>query len=153
MGEVRDGAAWDAVKATNTGHEGTLLTVHAEDVDGVLTRLAQLCSEAPETLNLPEKTLRQLIASAFQVAVFLERRRLTDGSFKRSVAAINEHNGLVTDGNIHRQPMFTMQQGVLAWTKLWPHERIKRRLFDAGFHDVDIESALTGRAKLWQEDR
>ncbi len=153
MGEVRDGAAWDAVKATNTGHEGTLLTVHAEDVDGVLTRLAQLCNEAPETNNLPEKTLRQLIASAFQVAVFLERRRQPDGSFRRYVAAINEHNGLVTDGNIQRQPMFAMQNGNLAWTKLWPHERIKRRLFDAGFQDGDVETALTGRARLWQEDR
>lgn len=153
MGEVRDGAAWDAVKATNTGHEGTLLTIHAEDVDGVLTRLSQLCSEAPETLNLPEKTLRQLIASAFQVAVFLERRREPDGSFRRYVAAINEHNGLVTDGNIHRQPMFTMQSGVLTWTKLWPHERIKRRITDAGFSNVEIEAALTGRARLWQEAR
>jgi Flp pilus assembly CpaF family ATPase len=153
MGEVRDGAAWDAVKATNTGHEGTLLTIHAEDVDGVLTRLAQLCSEAPETFNLPERTLRQLIASAFQVAVFLERRRQPDGSFRRFVTAINEHNGLVTEGNIQRQPMFAMQNGVLIWTKLWPHERIKRRMADASFNDSDIESALTGRVRLWQEDR
>jgi hypothetical protein len=46
-----------------------------------------------------------------------------------------------------------MQNGMLTWTKLWPHERIKRRMRDAGFSDSDIEAALTGRVKLWQEDR
>ena len=56
-------------------------------------------------------------------------------------------------GNIQRQPMCTMQDSSLTWTKLWPHERIKRRLTDAGFSDRDIEAALTGRARLWQEDR
>ena len=47
LGEVRDAAAWDAVKACNTGHDGTLLSVHAEDAPSVLVRLTQLCGEAP----------------------------------------------------------------------------------------------------------
>ena len=78
LGEVRDAAAWDAVKACNTGHEGTLLSLHAEDAPGVLVRLTQLCSEAPETSNIPAQMLREIIAAAFQCVVFMERRRLAN---------------------------------------------------------------------------
>lgn len=150
MGEVRDAAAWDAIKATNTGHEGTLLTLHAEDADSVPTRLMQLCTEAPETSNLPERTLRQLIASAFQIVVFLEKRRRRDGSLHRYVSAINELNGFVSDHAIHRQALFQMQDGHLEWTRVWPHERIKRRILEAGFTENDIDDALNGRKAMWQ---
>jgi pilus assembly protein CpaF len=147
LGEVRDAAAWDAVKATNTGHDGTLLTVHAEDADSVALRLAQLCSEAPETMNIPERTLRQLIASAFQVVVFLERRRMPNGAFQRRVTAIHELNGLIGEGAIHRTVVFEQRDGALTWTGNWPHDRIKRRIHDAGFTQSDIEAALQGRLR------
>lgn len=150
LGEVRDAAAWDAVKACNTGHEGTLLTVHAEDAPGALIRLAQLCGEAPETSNIPEKMLREVIASAFQCVVFLERRRQPDGSFKRFVTQINEVNGHVVDGVTVQKPLFVFENGQLCWTRQWPHERIKRRIHDAGFSDADIERALVGIDQLWR---
>ena len=149
IGEVRDGAAWDAVKACNTGHEGTLLSVHAEDAAGVLVRLAQLCSEAPETANLPDRVLREIIASAFQCVVFAERRRQVDGSFRRFVTQITEVSGVVSDGVTALKPLFRFEDGELRWTKQWPHERIRRRIHEAGFSDRDIEAALTGRARLW----
>lgn len=149
LGEVRDAAAWDAVKACNTGHEGTLLTVHAEDAPGTLIRLAQLCGEATETSNFPDKTLREVIASAFQCVVFLERRRQPDGSFKRFVTQINEVNGHVVDSVTVQKPLFQFEDGQLHWTRQWPHERIKRRVHDAGFDDNDIESALTGAGRMW----
>ena len=151
LGEVRDAAAWDAIKACNTGHPGTLLTVHAEDADGVLTRLMQLCGEAPETANLPEKTLKDIVAAAFQYIVFLERRRQPDGSFHRTVAEIVELNGFVSDGLINQKPLFQTQNGKLEWTKNWPHERIKSRFYDAGFTDRDIQDALSGRVALWSD--
>ncbi len=150
IGEVRDGAAWDAVKACNTGHEGTLLSVHAEDASGVLVRLAQLCAEAPETANLSDKTLREIIASAFQCIVFLERRRRPDGSFQRYVTQITEVNGLVSDGLTAQKPLFRFADGELRWTQQWPHDRIRQRIHDAGFTDRDIEAALTGQAHMWQ---
>ena len=149
LGEVRDAAAWDAVKACNTGHEGTLLTVHAEDAPGALIRLAQLCGEATETSNFPDKTLREVISSAFQCVVFLERRRQPDGSFKRFVTQINEVNGHVVDSVTVQKPLFHFEDGQLHWTRQWPHERIKRRIHDAGFDDSDIESALTGAGRMW----
>lgn len=149
LGEVRDAAAWDAIKACNTGHQGTLLTVHAEDADSVLTRLMQLCGEAPETANIPEKTLKDIVAAAFQYIVFLERRRQPDGSFHRAVTEIVELNGFVSDGVVNQKPIFLYQNGRLEWTKNWPHERIKRRFFDAGFTDRDVQDALSGQVALW----
>jgi pilus assembly protein CpaF len=150
LGEVRDAAAWDAVKACNTGHEGTLLSVHAEDASGVLIRLAQLCGEAPETANIPERMLREVIAAAFQCVVFLERRRQLDGSYRRLVTQITEVNGLVADGVTVQKPMFTFSSGELVWTKQWPHERLLRRLSEHGFTQRDIELALQGKARLWE---
>jgi pilus assembly protein CpaF len=150
LGEVRDAAAWDAVKACNTGHPGTLLTVHAEDAEGVLTRLGQLCGEAAETANIPEKTLKEVIASAFQVVVFLERRRQPDGSVCRHVTEIVEVNGFVTDGVVNQRPIFRVKDGRLQWTGNWPHERIKRRLYEAGFSDDDIQGALGGHGEWWR---
>jgi pilus assembly protein CpaF len=157
LGEVRDAAAWDAVKACNTGHDGTLLSIHADDANGVLVRLAQLCGEATETSNISEKVLREVIASAFQCVVFLERRRQPDGSFHRYVTQITEVNGFVTDNTTVQKPLFRLDGSPstsfgagLRWTQQWPHERIKRRIHDAGFSDADIEAALTGRARLWE---
>ena len=150
LGEVRDAAAWDAVKACNTGHQGTLLTVHAEDAESVVTRLMQLCGEAAETANIPEKTLKDIVAAAFQQVVFLERRRQPDGSFQRTVTELVELNGFVSDGVINQKPIFRLQNGRLEWTKNWPHERTKRRLLDAGFTDKDIQDALAGRREMWR---
>ncbi|NJM42123.1 MAG: CpaF family protein [Anaerolineae bacterium] len=150
LGEVRDAAAWDAVKACNTGHEGTMLSVHAEDAAGVLVRLAQLCGEAHETANIPERMLREVIASAFQMVVFIERRRQPDGSFKRFVTQINEINGFVSDGVTVQKPLFRYENGELRWSQQWPHDRIKKRILDAGFVERDIEQALTGRARFWE---
>jgi Flp pilus assembly CpaF family ATPase len=150
LGEVRDGAAWDAIKATNTGHQGTLLSIHADDAESVMMRLNQLCSEAPETRNLSERTMREIIASAFQCVVFLERHRQPDGSFRRFVTQINEVNGMVSDGVTNQKQMFRFDNGKLIWTKQWPHDRIKRRMAEHGFSEEDIRKALEGRWQPWE---
>ncbi|NJM41948.1 MAG: Flp pilus assembly complex ATPase component TadA [Anaerolineae bacterium] len=150
LGEVRDGAAWDAVKAARTGHDGTLLTVHAESADDILTRLFQLCGEAPETSNMTEATLRGIIASAFQCVVFLERRRQADGGYRRCVTQINEVNGFVADGVSNQLPLFQFADGALMWTGNWPHPRIVKRIRDAGFDESVIQDALQGRRELWR---
>ena len=150
LGEVRDAAAWDAIKAASTGHEGTLLTVHAEDAEGVVTRLARLAREAPETANLPEQTVKEAVASAFQCVVFLRRFPQPDGSFRRCVIEIAELNGFVNDGVVNQKLLFKLTNGRLEWTRQWPHERTRQRILDAGFTQGDIEAALAGRAQLWQ---
>jgi hypothetical protein len=90
--------------------------------------------------------------------VFLERRRQPDGSFRRHVTQITEVNGFVTDNTTVQKPLFRFEGSDpstsfgagLRWTQQWPHERIKRRIQDAGFSEDDIEAALTGRARLWE---
>jgi pilus assembly protein CpaF len=150
LGEVRDGAAFDALKACNTGHDGSLLTVHADDADSVPARLMELANEAPETATIPENTLKRMVARAFQMIVFIERRRQPDGSYRRFVTQINELNGHVQSDQITQQKLFETQNGQLAWTRAQPHERTKRRFYEAGFTDKDILDALNGRSRPWE---
>jgi P-type conjugative transfer ATPase TrbB len=76
VGEVRDGAALEVLKAWNTGHPGGLLTLHANSAADALHRLEDLCLEA--ALSAPKR----LIASAVDLVVFIARtatgRRITD---------------------------------------------------------------------------
>lgn len=76
VGEVRDGAALDVLKAWNTGHPGGLLTLHANSARDALTRLEDLCLEAQAA------SPARLIASAAPLVVFIARtpdgRRLTE---------------------------------------------------------------------------
>ncbi len=67
VGEVRDGAALEVLKAWNTGHPGGLLTIHANSAPDALARLEDLCLEAG--LIAPQR----LIASAVDVVVFMSR--------------------------------------------------------------------------------
>ena len=68
VGEVRDGAALEVLKAWNTGHPGGLLTVHANSAADALSRLEDLCMEARAS---PPK---RLIAQAVDIVVFIARR-------------------------------------------------------------------------------
>jgi pilus assembly protein CpaF len=76
------------LQAMNTGHEGSLTTVHANSPRDALSRLENMFSMA--SLNLPERAMRQQIASAIHVVVQIAR--LTDGS--RKVMSISEVTGM-----------------------------------------------------------
>jgi pilus assembly protein CpaF len=151
LGEVRGGEAWDAVKAANTGHDGTLVTVHAEDAEGAIGRFLQLCREAEETAQMPERTVLEFVASAFQLVIFLARRRQPDGSFKRSVVEIIESPGHVREGRVVLNPIFTLRDGRLVWTNYRLHERLREKIINAGFSDTDIEAALQGKLGKWRD--
>lgn len=69
VGEVRDGAALDVLKAWNTGHPGGLLTVHANSAREALTRLEDLCAEATHAPS------RWLVLSAVDLIIFLTNDR------------------------------------------------------------------------------
>jgi type IV secretion system protein VirB11 len=68
VGEVRDGAALEVLKAWNTGHPGGLLSLHANSANDALARLEDLCMEARTTAPT------RLIASAIDMVVFIARR-------------------------------------------------------------------------------
>jgi pilus assembly protein CpaF len=88
VGEVRGDEALDMLQAMNTGHDGSLTTVHANSSRDALYRLDTMVAMA--NLNLPERAIRQQIASAVNFIVQISR--LSDGT--RKVTAISEITGM-----------------------------------------------------------
>ena len=88
VGEVRGEEAFDMLQAMNTGHEGSLTTVHANAPRDALARLESMVSMA--NLNLPERAMRQQIASAIHAVV--QVARLSDGT--RKLISVSEVTGM-----------------------------------------------------------
>jgi pilus assembly protein CpaF len=103
LGEVRGGEALDMLGAMNTGHEGSMATIHANTPRDALTRLENMVSMAAGTL--PAKAIRQQISAA--VGVVVQVARLTDG--KRKVMSISEITGMEGDV-ITMQEIFAFKQ-------------------------------------------
>ena len=91
VGEVRAGEAFDMLQAMNTGHDGSMTTVHANSVRDALSRVEQMIGMAG--LELAPRPIRQQIASAIHVVVQTER--LDDG--RRRVVSIAELVGMEED--------------------------------------------------------
>ena len=88
VGEVRSEEALDMLQAMNTGHDGSLTTIHANSPRDALYRMDTMVAMA--NLNIPEKAMRQQIASAIELIVQIAR--LSDGT--RKVTAISEITGM-----------------------------------------------------------
>ena len=88
IGEVRGDEAFDMLQAMNTGHEGSMTTIHANTSRDALSRLESMVAMA--SVNMPEKSVRQQIASAISVVVQVSR--MSDGT--RKVVNISEITGL-----------------------------------------------------------
>ena len=91
VGEVRGGEALDMLQAMNTGHDGSLTTVHANSPRDALARLETLVLMAG--MDIPLKVVRQQIASA--VDLIVQQSRLSDGS--RKVTSVTEVAGMEGD--------------------------------------------------------
>jgi pilus assembly protein CpaF len=91
IGEVRGDEAFDMLQAMNTGHEGSMTTIHANTSRDALSRLESMVAMA--SLNLPARALRQQITSAISIVV--QVARLSDGS--RKVVNISEITGQEED--------------------------------------------------------
>lgn len=91
VGEVRGGEALDMLQAMNTGHDGSLTTVHSNSPRDAIARLETLVLMAG--MDLPLKVVRQQIASA--VDLIVQQTRLKDGS--RKVTAVTEVAGMEGD--------------------------------------------------------
>jgi len=91
VGEVRGEEALDMLQAMNTGHDGSLTTVHANSARDALARIETMI--AMGATNLPERAMRQQVASAIQLVV--QQTRLSDGT--RKVTSICEITGMEGD--------------------------------------------------------
>jgi pilus assembly protein CpaF len=115
IGEVRGAEAVDMMQAMNTGHEGSLTTIHANNARDAIARLENMVGMAG--INLPHKAARQQIASA--ITIIVQVNRLTDG--QRKVISIQEITGM--EGEIiTMQEIFTYRQtGIDAQGKISGH--------------------------------
>jgi pilus assembly protein CpaF len=135
VGEVRGEEALDMLQAMNTGHDGSLTTIHANSPRDALARIETMAMMA--NLNLPEKAIRKQIASA--VTLVLQVARFSDGT--RRLTHIAEITGMEGDV-ISMQDLFVFERrgvssdgrvvGFFAATGIRPNfaERLKARGID-----------------------
>ena len=120
VGEVRGGEALDMLQAMNTGHDGSLTTIHANNPRDAIARLETMTLMSE--LNLPDRAIRQQIASA--VSIIVQVARLSDGS--RRVTHISEVTG-VSDDMVTLQDIFVFER-----TGLGPNNRVLGRFKATG---------------------
>ncbi len=109
VGEVRGDEAFDMLQAMNTGHEGSLTTVHANTPRDAMSRVENMVSMA--NLNIPDRAIRQQIASAIHAIV--QSTRLSDGT--RKIVSIAEITGM--EGEVvTMQEIFTFERRGLSET-------------------------------------
>jgi pilus assembly protein CpaF len=104
VGECRGGEALDMLQAMNTGHDGSLTTVHANSARDALARIEVMTLMAG--VEMPLQAIREQIASALQIVV--QQARLSDGS--RKMIEISEVTGM-EGGRILMQPLFRYERG------------------------------------------
>ncbi len=103
IGEVRGEEAFDMLQAMNTGHEGSMTTIHANTARDALSRLESMV--AMGSMALPEKTVRQQIASAITIVVQVSR--MSDGT--RKVISLSEITGM-EENVVSMQEIFTFNK-------------------------------------------
>ena len=136
VGEVRGEEALDMLQAMNTGHDGSLTTVHANTPRDALSRLETMIAMA--NVNLPDKAMRQQIASAIHVVV--QQARMSDGT--RKVTSIAEITGMEGD-------VITMQE-IFRFEKLGVGQdgRVLGRFVATGVRPKVCERLKTGGVTL-----
>ena len=104
IGECRGHETLDMLQAMNTGHDGSLTTMHANSTSDVLTRLDSMILMSGA--ELPIRAIREMVASA--IDVIIHTARLSDGS--RKVIQITEVTGMTDDTHIDLQDIFIFKQ-------------------------------------------
>lgn len=132
IGEVRGPEAMDMLQAMNTGHEGSMATVHANTPRDALSRIENMVSMAE--MNLPAKAVRQQISSAIWVVVQVSR--MTDG--KRKLISIQEITGMEGD-------IITMQE-IFTYTQTGVDEN---GVIQGQFHATGIRPKFAERLKVF----
>ena len=125
VGEVRGDEALDMLSAMNSGHEGSMCTLHANGPREALSKLRTYALMAEG--HPPSETVAEMIAEAIQVVVHL---RLDGATHLRTVSHIYEVTG-VEGGAIAGSELFVLREGGLTWTGIRP--RREARLVAAGY--------------------
>ena len=131
VGEVRGEEALDMLQAMNTGHDGSLTTIHANSPRDAIARLETMALMA--NLNLPEKAIRQQITSA--IAVVIQVSRMSDGT--RRVTHLTEISGMDEDV-VSMQDIFLFEKRGVA-----PGGRVLGR-----FHATGIRPKFAEKIKV-----
>ena len=136
LGEVRGGEALDMLQAMNTGHDGSLTTIHANNPRDAIARLETMSLMAD--INLPDKAIRHQIASA--VSIVVQVARLSDGT--RRVTHISEVTG-VADGMVTLQDIFVFDR-----LGIGPHGRVLGRFRATGLRPMFSEQLKASGIQL-----
>ncbi len=136
MGEVRSEEALDMLQAMNTGHDGSLTTVHANSARDALSRLDTMVAMA--NLSIPERAVRQQIAAAVNLVVQITR--LSDGT--RRVTGITELTGMEGDV-ITMQDIFLFDRSGIA-----QNGRVQGRFRATGIRPKCSEKLATAGMRL-----
>jgi pilus assembly protein CpaF len=136
VGEVRGEEAFDMLQAMNTGHEGSLTTVHANSVRDALARVENMVSMA--NLNIPERAVRHQISSAIHAVV--QVARLSDGT--RKVVAISEVTGMESEA-ISMQDIFVFDRHSVDETG-----KVRGTFRATGIHPLFADRLATAGARL-----
>ena len=148
VGEVRGAEVLDMLQAMNTGHDGSMTTIHANTPRDALTRLENMIGYAG--VNLPPKAMRQQISSALAVVVHVTR--LSDG--KRKLTSIQEITGMEGD-IVTMQEIFTFEQtGVAPDGTVMGHFRatgIRPKFVDRlRVHGIKVADELFDPTRLYE---
>ncbi|MEK7408489.1 MAG: CpaF family protein [Acidobacteriota bacterium] len=143
VGEVRGGEALDMLQAMNTGHDGSLTTIHANSPRDAVARLEVMVSWAAPNMNL--SSIRQQIASAVQVLV--QAARFSDGS--RRVTSVTEVTGM--EGEVVTlQDLFVFEKRGLS-----PEGKVLGRFASTGirprFYEKLLAAGIHLRPELFDE--
>jgi pilus assembly protein CpaF len=106
LGEVRGAEALDMLQAMNTGHDGSLSTIHSNSTRDALSRLETMVLMAG--MDLPSKAIRDQIASAIHIVIQLVR--FPDGT--RKVLKLSEITGMEGDTVVMQDIFIYRQQGI-----------------------------------------
>lgn len=104
IGECRGGEVMDMLQAMNTGHDGSMTTIHASSTQDVMTRLDSMILMSG--VELPIRAIREMIASAIDVIV--QTARLSDGT--RKIIQVTELTGMDDDTHIKMADIFRFKQ-------------------------------------------
>jgi len=145
-GEARGPEIVDILAAANTGHDGQMLTIHANGPKDVVQRMETMFMMKKDMGDVPLIAIRRQIADAFQVIVHLQRVFIA-GRPKRFVVGVAEIEPSVKmEGDkVVVTPLFEDKGQGLTWTGAYPSQQLMRAIQERGGQTLDFRRLANGR--------
>lgn len=139
VGEVRGKEAFDMLQAMNTGHEGSMTTLHANGAPDALNRLETMVLMG--SMEIPVRAIREYIVDAIDIIINIDR--MADG--KRKIISISEISGIDQEGTIILDEIFAFKQNGLTsngevdgtYTKRVKPPKIMKKVKSRGIEDIE----------------